>query len=153
MSRAVLKAQMKPLLVFLALAMGTSVWAAPSEATLAARQSLKNYGLSRCLLDAYPQPGALRDAVAEAVGAYHFMGRGQHRIQQNEETLETLHDPYAALADYFREAMVNEPAQMKQGGANAFAGCVALYNSVGVDELVRQQDDYILPRTGDQPDD
>lgn len=144
---------MKPLLFFLALAMGAPVWATPSEATLAARQSLKNYGLSRCLLTAYPQPGALRDDVAEAVGAYHFMGRGQHRIQQNEETLETLHDPYAAVESYFREAMADEPAQMKQGGANAFAGCVALYNSVGVDELVRQQDDYILPRAGRQTSD
>ena len=81
------------------------------------------------------------------------MGRGQHRIQQNEETLETLHDPYAAVESYFREAMADEPAQLKQGGTNAFAGCVALYNSVGVDELVRQQDDHILQLTGDQPDD
>lgn len=144
---------MKPLLFFLALVIGTPVWATPSEATLAARQSLKNYGLSRCLLDAYPQPGALTDDVAKAVGAYHFMGRGQHRIQQDEDTLETLHDPYAAVESYFREAMADEPAQMKWGGANAFAGCLALYNSVGVDELVRQQDDYILPRTGDQTDD
>lgn len=144
---------MKPLLFFLALTMGTPVWATPSEVTLAARQSLKNYGLSRCLLDAYPQPGALRDDVAKAVGAYHFMGRGQHRIQQNEDALETRHDPYAAVENYFREAMDDDPAQMKQGGANAFAGCVALYNSAGVDELVRQQDGHILPGPGDQPDD
>ncbi|SER83964.1 hypothetical protein [Halopseudomonas bauzanensis] len=144
---------MKPLMFFLALATGAPVWATPSEATLAARQSLKNYGLSRCLLTAYPQPGALRDDVAEAVGAYYFLGRGQHRIHQDEDTLETLHDPYAVVADYFREAMINEPVHMKQGGANAFAGCLEVYHSPGVEELVHQQDDYILPRAGEQTGD
>lgn len=144
---------MKPLMFFLALVTGVPVWATPSEATLAARQSLKNYGLSRCLLDAYPQPGALKDDMAEAISAYHLMGQGQHRIHQDEDTLETMHDPYAAMESYFREVMVNEPVQMKQGGANAFVGCLALYNSVDVDEMVRQQDDYILPRTGEQTGD
>lgn len=143
MPRPVLGTQIKPLMFFLTLATGAPVWAAPSEATLAARQSLKNYGLSRCLLTAYPQPGALRDDVAEAVGAYHFMGRAQHRILQDEETLETLYDPYAEVAGYVRKALVNEPAVMKQGGENAFAGCMQIHGSRAFDELVRRQDGYI----------
>ena len=146
---------MKPLMLILALAIGAPAWAGPPDAIREARQSLKNYGLSRCLLDAYPQPGPFREDVTEAVGAYHFMGRGQHRIHQDEDTLETLHDPYAAVASYFREAMVNEPVQMKQGGANAFAGCLGVYHSPGVEDLVRQQDDYILilPPAGGQTGD
>lgn len=144
---------MKPLMLILALAIGAPAWAGPPDAIREARQSLKNYGLSRCLLDAYPQPGPFREDVASAVGAYHFMGRGGHRIHQDEDTLATLHDPYAVVANYFREAMPSAPAQMKHGGANAFAGCLALYHSPELDELVRQQDDYILQETGEQTGD
>lgn len=134
---------MRRIIAVLVLAAALSACAATSNATLEARQSLKNYGLSLCLLEAYPQPTAFKDDVSVARGAYHFMGRGKHRILQDEATLETLHDPYAEVAGYVRRALVDEPAVMKQGGENAFAGCMQIHGSRAFDELVRRQDGYI----------
>lgn len=134
---------MRRIITVLVLAAVLPACAVTSDATLEARQSLKNYGLSLCLLEAYPQPTAFKDDVRAARGAYHFMGRGKHRIVQDEDTLETLYDPYAEVAGYVRRALVDEPAVMKQGGENAFAGCMQIHGSPAFNELVRGQDGYI----------
>lgn len=43
-----------------------------------ARQSLKDYGLARCLLAAWPEDSSVRDDVAAASQALHYMGQGTH---------------------------------------------------------------------------
>lgn len=112
-----------------------------------ARQVLSHYALASCLADAYPsEPGFTEDAQA-AVGAYHFLGQGAHRIVQDEDTLEVLHDPYAAVREYILRQAAAEPAVMKQGGDNAFASCLQVLSSSEFETLVRDQDSYI-----DRPD-
>ncbi|PKM05004.1 MAG: hypothetical protein CVV16_02335 [Gammaproteobacteria bacterium HGW-Gammaproteobacteria-6] len=132
-----------PLLALLLLS-GCSVELADS-ADEEARQSLKNYGLSRCLLDSQPEEAsALREDLATASQAYHFMGNGAHRIVQNENSLETLHDPYQATRDFvLNRYAVTGSAMKSASGSSAFYACLAIYNSAEFDEFVRTQNAYL----------
>jgi hypothetical protein len=61
-----------------------------------ARQTLKNYGLSHCILAPFNEQSALRKDIALSANAYSFMGNGLHSILQNEDMLQVLHDRYKA---------------------------------------------------------
>ena len=110
-----------------------------------ARQSLKNYGLSRCLLENLPRDdSALREDLASASRAYHFMGKGRHQILQDEESLNTLHDPYQATRNFVVARYPTAGSAMKAGNGNsAFHACLSIYNSAEFDEFVRTQDAYL----------
>ena len=134
---------MRHLLFLLALASATSACAAASEEVLQARQMLSHYALATCLAEAYPEEPRFTDDARRAAGAYHFMGRGAHRIVQDEDTLDVVHDPYATVKEYILQAVTAEPAIMKQGGANAVAGCLQAVSTAEFQALVRDQDGYI----------
>lgn len=135
---------MRHLLIALAVFACTASGAATPDPLTEARQQLKNYGFSQCLLQGYPQQQDefARDLKA-AVAAYHFMGRGMHRIHQNEETLETFHDPYAEVERFISQALEQEPAATKQVGNNTFITCLQIQTSPAFDKLLREQDPYI----------
>lgn len=138
---------MRYLLFVIALAFATTACTASTDDVAHARRMLSHYALASCLADAYPsEPGFTEDAQA-AVGAYHFLGQGAHRIVQDEDTLEVLHDPYAAVREYILRQAAAEPAVMKQGGDNAFASCLQVLSSSEFETLVGDQDSYI-----DRPD-
>ncbi|WP_260466516.1 hypothetical protein [Pseudomonas moraviensis] len=50
-----------------------------------ARQTLKNYGLSHCILKPFNERSALEKDIALSANAYSFMGNGLHSILQDEE--------------------------------------------------------------------
>lgn len=115
------------------------------NSTEGARQSLKNYGLSRCLLEALPEENSvLREDLASASRAYHFMGNGAHQILQNEETLDTLHDPYLETRHFVLSRYRGTGSPMKTNkGTSAFHACLAIYNSAEFDQFIRTQDAYL----------
>lgn len=109
-----------------------------------ARTSLKNYGFVRCLDTAYQDSQQLDENLAAASGAYHYMGRGAHFIQQNEETLDVTHDPYQATADFIAKAYPNTSAHTQsQGHKNPLIACLIIYNSVEYSDFIAGQDAYI----------
>ncbi|HDZ55207.1 MAG TPA: hypothetical protein ENI17_11715 [Pseudomonas xinjiangensis] len=134
---------MKALLFAALLVSGCSTGLADTAAA-EARQSLKNYGLSRCLLEALPEEeSVLREDLASASRAYHFMGNGAHRILQDEESLDTLHDPYQETRNFVLSRYTATASPMKAGNGNsAFHACLAIYNSAEFDQFIRTQDAY-----------
>ncbi|PCC98300.1 hypothetical protein [Halopseudomonas pelagia] len=114
-------------------------------ATEDARQSLKNYGLTRCLLEALPEEqSVLREDLASASRAYHFMGKGAHQILQDEDTMDILHDPYLDTRNFVLNRYAADGSPMKSGNGNsAFHACLAIYNSAEFDQFVHTQDAYL----------
>ncbi|WP_341869398.1 T6SS amidase immunity protein Tai4 family protein [Pseudomonas kitaguniensis] len=110
----------------------------------AARQSLKNYGLAHCIADRFPDKSDVRDDIGAAIGMYGFMGSGMHTIIQNEDTLETLHDPYAATGDYISSVYDSVSANSKHRDKKVvFYACLKIYNSKDLDRFIKDQDKYI----------
>jgi hypothetical protein len=110
----------------------------------AARLSLKNYALAHCIANQFSDKSDLRDDIGSAIGMYGFMGGGMHNILQNEDTLETLHDPYAATEDYVSSAYDSVSANSKYRDKKVvFYACLKIYNSKDLDRFVKAQDKYI----------
>lgn len=67
-----------------------------------------------------------------------------HTILQDEDTLETLHDPYAATADYVYSTYNTVPANSKNTDKKVvFYACLEIYNSQRFDIFIKAQDKYI----------
>lgn len=135
---------MKQLAIVAVMAVASVACAATPVEVQQARQSLSSYALAQCLREAYPQEPRFTDDVKGAVAAYHFMGRGGHRIAQDEDTLEVVHDPYARVSGYMLERAASEPVMMRQGGENPFASCLQILWSAEFEALVKEQDSYIM---------
>jgi hypothetical protein len=109
-----------------------------------ARQMLKNYGLSQCILAPFNERSALEKDIELSAAAYSFMGNGMHAIRQNEDTLQVLHDPYKATRDYVFAAYAKTPSNSKHSNTKVvFHGCLAVYNSEAFDSFINTQDAYI----------
>ncbi|MDT6920549.1 hypothetical protein [Pseudomonas atacamensis] len=90
-----------------------------------ARQTLKNYGLSHCILAPFNEQSALRKDIALSANAYSFMGNGLHSILQNEDTLQVLHDRYKATRNYVYAASEQTPSISKHSKSHfVFYGCL-----------------------------
>ncbi|WP_150618137.1 hypothetical protein [Pseudomonas fluorescens] len=110
----------------------------------AARLSLKNYGLAYCIANQFPDKSDVRDDIGIAIGIYGFMGSGMHTILQNEDTLETLHNPYDATSDYVFAAYDKVSAGSKYTDKKVvFYACLDVYNSKEFDAFIKTQDKYI----------
>ena len=109
----------------------------------AARHSLRDYGLARCLLAAWPDDSPARDDVAAASRALHYMNMGRHQIKQNQDTLEVTHDPYQIIDSFVREAYAERAARMKDGSENALLGCLAVYRLEELERLVVALDGFV----------
>nr|WP_178126061.1 hypothetical protein [Pseudomonas sp. Fl5BN2] len=129
------------------------LWAATACSTAqatsevdAARQSLKNYGLAHCLADRFPEPSAMRQDVGRAVGMYGVLGAGLYNVLQNEDTLQTLHNPYAATNDYVTAAYEQASGSSKYSRSKVVThACLEVYNSRAFDAFIQTQDRYIRP--------
>ncbi|VVP17661.1 hypothetical protein PS898_03662 [Pseudomonas fluorescens] len=112
--------------------------------TQEARQSLKNYGLGHCILKQFDEKTAIEEDISLSVSAYSFMGKGMHTVLQNEETLETLHDPYKETREYIYNAYTKTSARSKHSDKKiVFYACLKVFNSVQFDDFITTQDKYI----------
>ncbi|AVO60125.1 hypothetical protein [Pseudomonas chlororaphis] len=110
----------------------------------AARQSLKNYGLGYCIVNQFKDASDVKSDIESAIGAYSFMGSGMHSILQNEDTLETLHNPYDATTDFVSSMYEKTQASSKYTDKKVvFYACLDIYNSKAFDEFIKTQDPYI----------
>lgn len=109
-----------------------------------ARISLKNYGLANCISNQFKGDSDIKSDLGLAIGAYSAMGKGQHAISQNEDTLEISHDPYAETEKYMREAYAKLSSVSKQSGEKiVFYSCLEIYNSPAFDSFITSQDPYV----------
>ncbi|GFM67419.1 hypothetical protein PSCICJ_35370 [Pseudomonas cichorii] len=129
-------------LFFLAAGFGSAAYGAVDVA--AARQSLKDYGLANCIVKQFPDESDVKSDIKLAIGAYGFMGGGMHTVLQNEDTLETLHNPYKATMDYVFSAYDKVSAGSKYSKKKmVLYACLKVYNSKEFDEFIKSQDKYI----------
>ncbi|MDI2143011.1 MULTISPECIES: hypothetical protein [unclassified Pseudomonas] len=117
---------------------------ADEKHTEQARQNLKNYGLSHCILAPFKEQSALEKDIGLSAGAYSFMGKGLHTVVQNEDTLEVVHDPYKetenyVLAAYDQTSSANQLSNRKA----VFYACLEVYNSQAFDSFIKTQDAYV----------
>jgi hypothetical protein len=109
-----------------------------------ARTSLKNYGLANCISNQFKSDSDIKSDLELAIGAYSVMGKGQHAILQNEDTLEVTHDPYADTEKYMADAYMKTSSTSKQSGKNiVFYSCLGIYNSPAFDAFIKSQDQYL----------
>lgn len=109
-----------------------------------ARISLKNYGLVNCLTAPFKEKSELRADLGRASGAYHFMGKGAHDIVQNEDTLQTLHDPYQATQLFMQEAYDKVSSVSKHTNRKVVSyACLEVYNSPAFEQFIESQDPYL----------
>ena len=109
-----------------------------------ARQTLKNYGLSHCILKPFNEHSALEKDIALSASGYSFMGKGMHSILQNEDTLQVLHDPYKETLSYVSTAYEQTSLRSKHSSEKVvFLACLHVYNSEAFDRFIRSQDAYI----------
>jgi hypothetical protein len=111
---------------------------------LSRRQTLKNYGLSHCILKPFNERSALEKDIALSANAYSVMGKGMHSILQNEDTLQVLHDPYKETRNYVLAAYEQTPSNSKYSNEKVvFFGCMKVYNSEAFNRFIKTQDAYI----------
>ncbi|TMU79852.1 hypothetical protein FGA82_12540 [Pseudomonas fluorescens] len=109
-----------------------------------ARQTLKNYGLSHCILKPFNERSALEKDIALSANAYSFMGKGMHTTLQNEDTLQVLHDPYKETRNYVLTAYEQTPSNSKYSNEKVvFLACLKVYNSEAFNSFINSQDAYI----------
>jgi hypothetical protein len=109
-----------------------------------ARQTLKNYGLSHCILKPFNERSALEKDIALSANAYSVMGKGMHSILQNEDTLQVLHDPYKETRNYVLAAYEQTPSNSKYSNEKVvFLACLKVYNSDAFNSFINSQDGYI----------
>ncbi|MEO3726428.1 hypothetical protein ABHN98_17930 [Pseudomonas syringae] len=117
---------------------------AGEEHTEQARQNLKNYGLSRCILAPFKERSALEKDIGLSAGAYSFMGKGLHTAVQNEDTLQVVHDPYKETENYVLAAYDQTPSASQHSNRKVvFYACLEVYNSHAFDSFIKTQDAYI----------
>ena len=109
-----------------------------------ARQTLKNYGLSHCILKPFNEHSLLEKDIALSANAYSVMGKGMHSILQNEDTLQVLHDPYKETRNYVLAAYEQTPSNSKYSNEKVvFLACLKVYNSEAFNRFIKTQDAYI----------
>ena len=109
-----------------------------------ARQTLKNYGLSHCILKPFNEHSLLEKDIALSANAYTFTGKGMHTILQNEDTLQVLHDPYKETRNYVLTAYEQIPSNSKYSNEKVvFLACLKVYNSEAFSRFIKTQDAYI----------
>ncbi len=109
-----------------------------------ARETLKNYGLANCIASQFKDESGVKSDIGLAIGSYSSMGKGQHLIIQNENTLEVTHDPYAETEKYMRNAYAKTSSVSKHSDKKmVFYSCLEVYNSKEFEAFVQSQDQYL----------
>lgn len=105
-----------------------------------ARQSLKDYGLLTCLNKIDNNESALKTDIIKLLSSYGFGGNGKYTISQNEDTFETLYDPYKVVSDAFKQ---NQTVSNGTIDETSSAACLQIYHSPEYAELIIDQDPYM----------
>ena len=135
---------MRYLIIFLLCLVSSALALSDEKHTEQARQTLKNYGLSHCILNSFNEDSALKKDIGLSAGAYSFMGKGLHTVVQNEDTLQVLHDPYRETRNHVLEAYDQTASSSKYSNSKVvFHGCLEVYNSEAFDRFIKTQDPYI----------
>ncbi|MDD1793135.1 hypothetical protein L4D06_02390 [Enterovibrio makurazakiensis] len=115
-----------------------------SVETMAARNSLKDYGLVSCLIAIEPN-SLLATDLGHSKRSLSFMGRGKYKLTQDENTFEIIHDPYSETVVFMVKAAEKSVGYMKSGATAKSLGCFKVYHSNVFNEFVAGQDEYIVP--------
>ncbi len=113
-----------------------------SEQTLEARNNLKDYALVSCLVAVDPD-SELAEDLKFTKRSLSFMGRGNYRIVQNEETFETKHDPYTESVNFLMDEANRSIGYMKDGSSSKTYGCFKAARSHGFEEFIASQYEFI----------
>jgi len=108
-----------------------------------ARIMLKNYGLSKCITNHFEENSKLKKDISLSGGTYHFMNSGLHQIQQNEETLETIYDPYKATRNFVYSHYKHYKSIGKNTTTLVFDTCLKIYHSEEYNNFIHKQDQYV----------
>lgn len=108
-----------------------------------ARQSLKDYALASCLKKVEPEKTVLSEDLGRMMGSLHFMGKGKHQIIQDQDTFETIYDPYQVSSEYLIKESELFKGNMKNGSVTKSLGCVRAYRSDRFEQFITSQDSYI----------
>ncbi|MBK5378150.1 hypothetical protein JFT81_26380 [Pseudomonas sp. TH43] len=136
---------MRYLIIFLLCLVSSALALSDETHTEQARQTLKNYGLSHCILKSFNEDSALKKDIELSAGTYSFMGRGLHTVLQNEDTLQVLHDPFKDTRNHVSKAFNLTAANSKYSDEKmVFHACLQVYNSEAFDRFIRTQDAYIV---------
>ena len=113
-------------------------------------ETLKNYGLSHCILKPFNERSALEKDIALSANAYSFTGKGMHTILQNEDMLQVLRDPYKETRNHVLAAYEQTPSNSKYSNEKVvFLGCLHVFNSEAFNSFIKTQDAYISDRRVD----
>jgi hypothetical protein len=109
-----------------------------------ARETLKNYGLANCISSQFKDKSEIKSDLGLAIGAYSAMGKGEHLIIQNEDTLEVTHDPYRETEKFMLDAYKKSSSISKHSDKKMiFYGCLEIYNSEELNTFIKSQDQYL----------
>lgn len=134
----------KPLFAYLLITLITVDTAQAEYYVDKARKKLKNYGLARCIHREFLEDSDAKKDIGVSIGAYGFLGRGMYFIEQNEETLKTLHDPYNATMHYYLYAYDRtHVTSMLSNKKIVVLTCLDIYNSKELDLFIITQDKYM----------
>lgn len=109
---------------------------------LEARNSLKDYALVSCLITVDPD-SKLAEDLKFTKRSLSFMGHGNYKIVQNEETLETENDPYSEAVNFLMSEAKRSIGYMKDGSSSKTYGCFKAAQSDVFDEFIASQDEFI----------
>ena len=137
---------MRYLIICLLSLLGPQLVLADAPSIEQARQTLKNYGLSHCILKPFNERSTLEKDIALSANAYSSIGKGMHSILQNEDTLQVLHDPYKETRNHVLAAYEQTPSNSKYSNEKVvFLACLKIYNSEAFNRFIKTQDAYIPP--------
>ncbi|UVM49991.1 MULTISPECIES: type VI secretion system amidase immunity protein Tai4 [unclassified Pseudomonas] len=109
-----------------------------------ARETLKDYGLANCISSQFKGESEIKSDIGLAIGAYSAMGKGQHLIIQNEDTLEVTHNPYMETEKFMLDAYTNFSSVSKHSDKKmVFYACLEIYNSEELNTFIKSQDQYL----------
>ncbi|MDW6094868.1 hypothetical protein SBX64_20190 [Vibrio rhizosphaerae] len=116
-----------------------------NKQVLDARNKLKDYALVSCLIAIDPDSKLGKD-LKYSKRSLSFMGKGEYMIVQNEETLETEHDPYAEAVSVLVGEAKQSRGYMKNGEISESYGCFNAYQSKKFNEFIAGQDAFITAK-------
>ncbi|MDO6708926.1 hypothetical protein [Photobacterium sp. 1_MG-2023] len=113
-----------------------------NEQTREARNNLKNYALASCLIAVDPD-SKLAEDLKLTKRSLSFMGNGNYKIVQNEETFETENEPYNETVSFLMSEANRSIGYMKDGSSSRTYGCFKAAQSDVFDEFIAGQDEFI----------
>lgn len=110
-----------------------------------ARQTLKDYGLLGCLLNVDKNDSLLRINLQKLISEFSLFGNGKYILDQNEDTLEVIYNPYKSVYDYFDQNKKPYLSLNFEVGEIQSGACFRVYHSDEYQKFIDSQDPYIDP--------